>query len=71
MAQLLRALATVPEDPGVIPSPHVMGQQLSITLIPGESTVLFWLLLALCAHSHTWQAKHPDTRTHNLRGIFI
>lgn len=63
MAQLLKALATVPEDPGVIPSPHMVAQQLSVTLILGESTVLFWLLCALCAHSHVYR-QSTQTYTH-------
>ena len=38
VAQWLRELTSLPENPGSVPIPHVAGSQLSLTLVPGDLT---------------------------------
>jgi hypothetical protein len=38
MAQYLRAVATLPEDPGSIPSTHMEAHSCLLTLVPGDPT---------------------------------
>lgn len=44
MSQRLRALPTVPEDPGTIPSTHTAAYKPLLTPVPGDPIALFWPL---------------------------
>jgi hypothetical protein len=55
MAQQLRALATVAEDPGSIPSTHLVAHNIYNSSFKG-SDALFWPLRALDTHVHASKA---------------
>ena len=60
MAQWLRILVVLPEDPGQIPSTHVVAYSLSVTPVLGDLNPHFASMGANCAHGpQTYiQAKH-------------